>query len=280
MAVTSRPTSRGGPTGRVETSVLAAIDRSLGQVVVLPFDWAVLDAVTGTRSRSQDVLHRLHRSGWLIQVRRGAYVVRPRSRALKVSFLELVAALSPPVHLVTAGRALSEAGLSDQSFRQAVVLVPSREKPWQWQGESVRYVTTLPTKIWGDRVRLIGRFQARIATPERAILDSLAKPSFGVTLAQATEAIDKAISRQDSFLISLARETARYRSPFVARRLGFIVEQLAGSAASQSFTALIGRSQRNIPLLPGAQNDGPINKKWRIRVNVPVEILLDHRSGS
>lgn len=280
MAERSSIALRATPTGQVEAPVLAAIDRRLGRIVSLPGDWEAIDSVTGERTKSQDVLHRLNRSGWLVQVRRGAYVVRPRSGAIGVSVLELIGAISPQTHLVTAGRALSEAGLSDQSFRRVIVLVASRQKSWDWQGESVRYVSTSPTKIWGDRARAIGRFTVRIATPERAILDSLSRPAFGVTLGQIVEALDRALRVQSSFEASIARSAARFGSPFVARRLGFLVEQLAGQAASQNFTALVGRSQRIVPLLAGGPEDGPIDRRWRVRINVPFDTLARHQSES
>lgn len=279
MNATGSERARGGPTGNVEAKVLARIDRELGRVLVLPRDWSAIDSITGQRARSQDVLHRLSRSGWLVQVRRRAYVVRPRSMALTVSTLELVGAISPSLHLVTGGRALAEAGLSDQSFRRLTVLVSTRQRSWEWQGEVVDYTTVAKDKIWGGTSRKVGRFPVEIALAERAILDSLARHALGVSLGQVVEALDKALHRQPSFGMSLAKYAARYGSPVLARRLGFLVERLGGQEAAEPFSVLTGVSRRSVPLLVGGTSEGELDSRWRVIVNVPFESLTDHRDG-
>jgi predicted transcriptional regulator of viral defense system len=198
---------------------------------------------------------------------------------LGVSALELVAAASSSKHLVTGGTALSEAGLSDQSFRTLTALVASEIRGWKWQGVEVRYFTVPEPEIWGADIRHLGRFSLNLARPERAILDSLSRPGLGVPLAQVVEALDIALARAGDFAETLARAAARYGGPFLARRLGFIVERLAGPVAATAFTALIGRSRRTTLLLPGGPAAGPIDARWRVMENVDFDLLTNHRVG-
>jgi len=214
-----------------------------------------------------------------VQVRRRAYVVRPRSMALTIPTLELVGAISPSLHLVTGGRALAEAGLTDQSFRRISVLVASRQRSWDWQGELVDYISVAKDKIWGGVSRKVGRFLVEVAVAERAVLDSLARPALGVSLAQVVEALDRGLHREPSFGMSLAKYTSRFGSPVLARRLGFLVERLGGEEAAKPFSVLTGASRRSVPLLVGGTTEGLLDSRWRVRVNVPFESLIDHRAG-
>ena len=181
-----------------------------------------MNAVTGDRARSRDGVHRLVKAGWLEQIRRGAYGVRSDKGIFRISALELIGALTRGPHLITAGYALANYRLSDQSFRR-IVVVPHAQRNWSWMGMRVRYVRMSPNQIWGGRdQRFENDLISTIASSERAILDSLAHPGWGVTITQVTEAVDRAIRRDVAFVDRLAQATARYGNAMLARRLGFL----------------------------------------------------------
>lgn len=266
-----RPGSGLGP---IETQLLTQLDRERRRVLVLPRDWALVDAVTGNRERSRDLLHRLSRAGWLRRVRRGAYVVRARSRRADVSVLELVGELTSGPHMVSAGRALAEAGLSDQAFRLIVVLVTAQQRSWAWLGERVRYARVSPSHLWGGRERRFGAAATVIATPERAILDSLAHPRWGVSFAQGVEALDRALSRDIGLAERLALAAGRYDNALLARRCGYLVSRLTDPDTARPFLALRGSTKAVVPLRPGrAPSEGPIDSRWGIRENVSAGVL-------
>ena len=243
------------------------------RAVVLPRDWPLVDTISGSRENSRVLLHRLARTGQLRPIRRGAYAVRNERGTVRVSALELVGAITGRPHLVTAGRALQEHGLTDQSFREIVVAAPSKERDWEWQGERVRYVRLPEPQLWGGR----DREGTRIATPERAVLDSLAHPNWGVTLSQVVEATDRAHQRDPRFLERLASAAARYGNARLARRLGFLIEETIGTEAARPFLALRGRSNTDATLVSGLGRSGTRNSRWGVTQNVPVESLTGHR---
>jgi predicted transcriptional regulator of viral defense system len=187
--------------------------------------------------------------------------------------LELVGAITLQPHLVTAGRALEAHGLTDQSFREIIVATPVKERDWNWQGEYVRYVRLPRHQLWGGR----RRGDTVIASAERAILDSLAHPNWGVTLSQVVEALDRAYQGDRRFLERLAAATARYRNAMLARRVGFLVEETIGAAAAEPFLALRGPSNADAALLTGLKRRGPRRSRWNVNENVPMESLIDHR---
>jgi predicted transcriptional regulator of viral defense system len=237
-----------------------------------PDDWDIVDGVTGSRPASQQLLFRLSRAGLLEKVRRGAYAVRPRSRTLAITALDLVGALERDLHLVTAGAALAFDGYSDQSFRTIVVLTPSQQRGWEWQGERVVYVQLSPDRIWGGRPMKPADSPTWIARPERAILDALGHPKWGVSLSQIVEAISRGLD-DPKFSDRLAQAAARYGNAAVSRRLGFIVSQLADATAAAPLRGLIGTSRTVTLLDPSGPAQGPTHSDWRLRENVSFDLL-------
>jgi predicted transcriptional regulator of viral defense system len=238
--------------------------------VLVEDDLTAIDPLTGSRQASFATLRRLAQSGQLERVRRGAYVMRDETGVLRIDLHELIDALTPPPYLITAGRALATHDLSDQHFRTAVVLVPSPRRDFDWRGERVHHLVTPPQKIWGSG----SRDGPRVASPERALLDSLAHPRWGVTLAQTVEALDLALRRWPGFAERLAAAAARYRNAAVARRLGLLVAHVAGEQAAAPFRTLRGSSHASTPLDPSGPRSGPLDSAWRVQVNADLDALL------
>jgi len=180
---------------------------------------------------------------------------------------------------MTAGRALAFHGLSDQSFRTIVVLVPTAQRGWQWQGETVRYIVQSDERIWGAREMRGARRPTMIARPERAILDSLAHRAWGVSLSQVVRAVALGLRSDPGFADRLARATARYGNAALARRIGFMVHRLSGDRAAAPFKGLVGTSRAVTVFDPRGPRDGPIHSDWRLQENVPFELLAAEQAA-
>lgn len=242
-------------------------------IVRLAEDIQALDSATGSRRRSQDALRQLRRDGRLRHVRRGIYLLVAPTGSADARLLPLIDAVTARPYLITAGRALTELGLSDQHFFRVVVLTSHRLNDWSWQGDDVRYAMLAPERIWGANATS----GPQVASPERAILDSLANPRWGVSVAQAAEAIDHGVSQHTSPK-RLAEAAERYGSAATARRLGYLLELLRGTGAAEELLPLRGRSHARVLLSPGAPARGPSDPRWGLRINVFPEALLAHRS--
>jgi predicted transcriptional regulator of viral defense system len=240
-------------------------------VVLLEEDYAALDAATGSRRRSQDALRQLRNDGRVRRVRRGVYLLVAPTGSTEARVLPLVDAVTLKPYLITAGRALAEFGLSDQHFFRIVVLTSHRLSDWSWQGDHVAYAVVPTERIWG-----CGAQGPLIAAPERAILDCLAYPRWGVTIAQAAEAIDRAMPTRVG-PARLAKAAKRYGSAAASRRLGYLVELLHGSAAAEPLLALKGRTNASVLLSSSGPKKGPTNPRWGLRVNVDPDALFPHR---
>jgi predicted transcriptional regulator of viral defense system len=250
-----------------------ALDGGRYPIVRLDEDLEALDGATGSRRRSHDSLRRLQRDGRLRRIRRGIYVLVGPTGTADTGVFQLIDATTPRPYLITAGRALAEFGLSDQHFFRVVILTPHDLESWRWQGDDVVYVHTPEERIWG----LYTPNGPSVALPERAILDCLAHPRWGVTLPQVAEAIDRGIQNGRTPPAGLASAATRYRNHAAAQRLGYLIEALHGADAAEPFLALRGRTHSAVLLSASGMNRGPIDSKWRVRVNVDPDALVAHR---
>lgn len=258
----------------------AAARAGRASIVLLAEDLANVDEITGSRSRTHKQIQQLEAAGRLRPVRRGVYVVASVTGVVDVDLLALVDVLTPRPYLVTAGRALSLHALSDQHFRTVVVLSTRKLGDWQWRGERTKYARVPAERLWGGfDAKLSRRGRVRLAAPARAILDSLAQPDWGVTLAQVTQALDLALGRDPDFAVELASQAARYGNASVSRRLGFLITRLYGPDAARPFLPLRGTTKGPILLSPAGPADGPTDRTWGIRENIDFAVLDDHRRG-
>lgn len=249
-----------------------ALEAERHPVVRLDEDMQPLDAATGSRRRSQDALRQLTRDGRLRRVRRGLYLLVAPTGSTDARVLPLIDAVTPRPYLVTAGRALMEFSLSDQHFFRVIVLTSHRLNDWSWQGDEVSYAVVGPKRIWGQHTPN----GPSLAGPERAILDCLANPRWGVSMTQTAEAIDRAIHGRTN-PEQLASAATRYGSAAAARRLGYLLELLHGPDAAAPLLPLRGHSHGHVLLSLSAPDRGPNSPRWGLRINVEPDALLAHR---
>lgn len=224
-------------------------------------------AARGSDRRSAtEALSRLVRAGRVVAVRKDLVVLPDTTGRVTVGLAELVEVVAPKLHLITGGRALEESRLTNQHFFSTVVLVPNPVSSFSFRGEQAIFIPTEPRRIWGWREP-----QPRYALPERAALDAVSHPRYGVALPMATGALAGAAERDVEFLGRLLEAARRYDSAAVARRLGLIVDRLFGDDAAGPFKELIGESRTPVLLRPGGPADGPVDRKWRVVVNASVE---------
>jgi predicted transcriptional regulator of viral defense system len=224
-------------------------------------DLAVADQRDGHR-RAKDALSRLVRSGRVRPVRKDLVVLPDATARVTVGLPELVAVIAPHLHLITGGRAIEESHLTDQHFFSVIVLVPGRVNGFSFRGETVVFLPTEQARIWGWR-----EAGPHYALPERAVLDAVSHPRYGVSLAQALDALRSAAERDRDFLSRLVAAARRYDSAAAGRRLGLLVEQLFGEGAAAPFQELIGASRTPVLLRAAGPKTGEIDRKWRLIVN-------------
>jgi len=255
----------------------AAIDAGRRGIAVPSVDVERVASGGLDRVGVSEAVRRLTRAGRVVRVRRDLLVLPEATGLTRVGLVDLIDAVAPVPYLITGGRALEHFGLTDQHYFGVAVLVPAEVSPLSFRGERATFFVTDSSNIWGAATKQ-GPFFAR---PERAVIDGLNHPRFGVSLNQAADALIRARSADSSFLDRLAKVVRAYGagsrnhgSRAAARRVGFIVEQLFGSVAAEPFLPLIGTNKAPVLLRPARRRDGRVDAVWRVVVNATVESEL------
>lgn len=243
-------------------------------IALLAEDRHSLDERFGSPMKTNRLIQRLHKEGQILQIRRGAYALPDATGSFRQNILDLIDALTPQPYLVSGGRALEFHELTDQHFHQIHVLRDRQGRSWKWQGTTVKYVkTTSPLHVRATRT---SRTKARIATAERAIADSLANPGWGITVAQVTHALRLQLGRESGSSDELAVVAAKLQNHALARRLGYLVELVSDPDSARPFLPLIGLNKAATPLLVGGPKGGPIDRRWKVRINTDPDHLLNY----
>ncbi len=239
---------------------------------------ADLDAVarrTGGQPAAEQALKRLVQAQRAVRVRRDLLVLPETTGLLGIDMVDLVAAVaSPRPYLITAGGALEHFDLTDQRSFGLVVLIPSEVTTLRYRGQSASFFKTDPTNIWGSEPGA----RPRYALPERALVDVLNHPRYGVSLTNALDALVRAASRDPAFLDRLLAAVLRYSagarghsSRSSARRVGLVVERLFGADAAAPYRDLVGTNRAPVLMRPGGTPSGPLDSTWRVVVNAVLE---------
>jgi predicted transcriptional regulator of viral defense system len=252
----------------------AALDAGRRGIAVPSIDLERVTSGDLERDGASEAVRRLVRAGRVIRVRRDLLVLPEATGLAPTGLVDLVDAIAPLPYVITGGRALEHFGLTDQHYFGIAVLVPTEVAQLSFRGERATFYVTDPSNIWGAAPGQRPLF----ACPERAVIDALNHPRFGVSLTQAADALVRARTANSNFLDGLENAVRtygagqrRHGSRAAARRVGYVVEQLFGSVAAEPFLPLIGSNKAPVPLRPSGHRDGHVDTLWGIVVNARVE---------
>lgn len=262
----------------VEDTVLQELHRAAGNagrpgVAVPSVDIDQVAERTGDRRAVEQSLLRLTSTGRIARVRRDLLVLPDAAGLLNVDLVDVVDAIAPRPYLITGGRALERFNLTDQHYFGVVVLVPTENRPLRYRGQTATFFRTDPTNIWGWE----NDDKPRYALPERALVDVINHPRYGVSLTQSISALKIAVAHDSEFLDRLHAAVRLYGagpkghgSRSAARRIGLVVDRLFGRDASQPFLELIGANRKPILLRSGGSSSGEVDTTWRVVVNTAI----------
>jgi predicted transcriptional regulator of viral defense system len=122
--------------------------------------------------QAKNLITKLVRNGWLIRIKRGIYAISDLSNR---GFLTLspyvVANLLVPDSYVSFESALQHHSMFDQMTNKTVSVSLKEIKSFQLVNMEYRFVKTKPELYFGWEDVQIGSNRARIATPEKALID-------------------------------------------------------------------------------------------------------------
>jgi predicted transcriptional regulator of viral defense system len=207
--------------------------------------------------QAKNLITKLVRNGWLIRIKRGIYAISDLSNR---GFLTLspyvVANLLVPDSYVSFESALQHHSMFDQMTNKTVSVSLKEIKSFQLVNMEYRFVKTKPELYFGWEDVQIGSNRARIATPEKALIDmvNFHKSQYSVDLV-----IEKLIDYKNN--LDMARQNdylSRYSTTTI-KTFGLIFDLL--NINSDSLRGMIKNRRIVHWMFPG---DAKFNAKWRL----------------
>jgi predicted transcriptional regulator of viral defense system len=232
-----------------------------------------------TPKQERELLSRMSRSGVIIRLKRGIYLVPPRLPAggrLSVSEYYILSRLMREVggkYQVSGPNTFYLYGFDNQVPNRVYVYNNriSGEKniggfdyvfmkiPGSWLGASTESAAPDGEKFF-------------IATKARALLDAVYDWSRYNTIPRAYQWIATAIKKDTSFLDEFTRASLKYGNKATMRRIGYL---LAVSGVPENmlreFKKKAGSMKSLIKWIPGMPAKGSVNKEWGLIVNGNIE---------
>ncbi len=252
--------------GRAELTAVFGAGRRVVSVADAAGVWATDRAVAAKR------LARWAESGWVRRVRQGLYLAVPVDASDPASWTEdpwyLADIVWSPCY-VTGWTAANHWSLTDQVFRSTIVVTAQRVRRVVDDLAGVPFVVhhqPESTMGWG----LVGEWRhdrrVKVASPERAVVEMLARPSMAGGVRHLAEIIDSYLASSSQVVLIDALD--RLSSGAAYKRLGYLVEALNIDAAELTEHCQLHLTEGFIDLDPDVGAVGRRSNRWRLKVNI------------
>lgn len=229
----------------------------------------------------RQALHHLAKSGWLLRLRKGLYVLSPAMAGVtSVHEFEIAMALVPQ-GAISHWSALQHHGMTEQMPRKVFVLA-STDQPIpqaggkqrlkgsriQAAGTSYQFIRVKPERFFGTERVWVGEAQVTITDPERTLIDGLMMPQHCGDFAEVMHAFEVRGDRLDldriiGYALKLDAATAK--------RLGWVLEHRGVNP--DRLEALVQVPIKGYRTLDaGGPRKGPCNSRWMIQENLPGKV--------
>lgn len=229
----------------------------------------------------RQALHHLTKSGWLLRLRKGLYVLAPGMPGVTHPHEFEIALSLVPHGAISHWSAMHHHGMTDQMPRKVFVLVPTDKPVPQSRGKErcegsgiqvggtfYRFIRVKPERFFGTEKVWAGETRVTITDPERTLLDGLMMPQYCGDFAEVLHAFE---IRGGSLNLDRIVEYALRLDAATAKRLGWVLEhQGFGSDRLDSLVKVPIKGYRTLD--PTGPRKGPCNNHWMIQENLPGKV--------
>ncbi|HET6429236.1 MAG TPA: type IV toxin-antitoxin system AbiEi family antitoxin [Phycisphaerae bacterium] len=251
-------------------SVLAAQGRSVFAIK----DFAGIAKCNPTRAKK--LLYQLRQLGWVLGLARGKYLIVPLEAGPESAWsqdsLVVASHLADPA-AVAYWSACHHWNWTEQVPRTVFAQTPQKKmhNTMTVLGVRYRFVRVQPGKFFGTVERTVGNGRITITDREKTLVDALDRPDLCGGIAQVAEMLPVAGQAVDWDKLDSYLE--RMGSGAIYKRLGFLTEHIGAKLPVPDRRERIESwhsrlTGGNALLEPRRPASGPINSRWRIRLNV------------
>jgi len=226
-------------------------------------------------SKERSLLHRLSKSGWVVRLKRGVYLVPPR--------LPAGGKYSPGVALIL--RKLMEeqngeyqiCGPTAFNFYGFDDQIPNVTYAYNSGLSGTRTIGNLSfqfIKIADARLGATDMFRARngvkiiYSSRARTLMDAVYDWSRFNSLPRGYDWIRKEAKQDPRMVSELVAATVQYGNQATSRRIGYLLDDFGQPVRNiDQLQRQLNNSKSLIPWIPGKPAKGKINRKWGVIVN-------------
>jgi predicted transcriptional regulator of viral defense system len=255
-----------GPKARQFLATMAGTDRRLFRAEEAVKFWS-------SRQTASDALSRLVDDGWLERIERGLYLIVPLEAGPERRWTgdpKVIASQLVSEGAAAYWTALHHWGMTEQVPR--TVFIQSRKRKFRSQvtilGVQYQFILITSRKFFGTAKQWSDGAEFRITDREKSIIDALDRPD----LCGGLPVVAAALARSDTLdWDRLDQYLERFQSGAIYKRLGYLVERLEVPVRDMParLTGWRRNCSKGIALLdPRGPRKGPVDSRWRVRVNV------------
>ena len=232
--------------------------------------------IIGISSKQErELLSRMARSGLIIRLKRGIYLVPPRMPsggrwAVSEYFIlsKLMAVLSGK-YQISGPNAFNFYGYDDQVPNRVYVYNNRIFGEKNIGGTEFVFIKTSDSRLGSiNKLKTPDGVEAIMASRPRALLDAIYDWSRYNTIPRAYGWVVSSIEKESEFAQELVATTLKYGNKATVRRIGYLLS-LCGVADVQltKLKRKLGSSKSLIPWIPGRDGKGSINRDWGLIIN-------------
>jgi predicted transcriptional regulator of viral defense system len=228
-----------------------------------------------SREKANLMLSRLFNKGWLQRLKSGVYRVIPPGADAKAppeDAWAIAMELFSPCY-ISGWTAAEHWELTEQIFNSTIVFTTQKQRRKKIEIAGLTYITKFinakdifgTQKLWSSNTPIL------IADIHRTIIDILDDPQIGGSGRHVIDILKTYLRNKNVNLSTLWQYAEKLNSGAVFKRLGFIVDILVKPSPEWLDKIQTQTKSGVIKLDPSGSNVGPINTKWGIRINIPLE---------
>jgi predicted transcriptional regulator of viral defense system len=229
-------------------------------------------------ARIYRILSKLLVGGWVARLTKGTYLIVPLEAGPESAWTEDALVIAGHLAAPSAAAYWSAChywNWTEQAPRTVFVETTQRKmrSTRTVLGVEYRFVTVRPWRFFGTVERPAGRGRIVVTDREKTLVDALDRPDLCGGIRQVIEMLPEAAEavRWDKVEAYLEK----MGSGALYKRLGLLVEMLGEKVKVPDRKRRLEAWRSRLtggyaPLDPGGPASGPVNSRWRVRVNVPA----------
>jgi predicted transcriptional regulator of viral defense system len=228
---------------------------------------------------AKDMARNLAKKKWVVNLRRGAYLIVPLSAGVEAKYTEhefVVGSHLVEPYYIAYWSALNFYNLTEQTPFTVFIATTKRAKSRTILDVRYSFVTLNRKKFFGFSSVPVGSDRVNISDKEKTLADALDHPEYCGGISEVAKCIWNA--KDDASFEKIVRYAKRMGNSAIIKRLGFLAEALEIGLKEDTVQDMRKHIAPGMsPLDPTVRHKGSYSSRWNLLVNVERDALARWR---